>query len=589
DDDDGHQGVEALKALQRARRRNRLATVDRFEALYNVYLAGLLGSLAVVGSSNLAGDRAVDAAELRSVVSHGPAALGLLAALAVAVGIRSGGRGGPLALPPADVRHVLLAPVDRTAALRTPALRQLRYGLFAGTAAGAVAGVNASHRLPRPALSWVAAGAVVGAVTVAISLGAALVVSGRRLGRTLSGLAALVVLAWSGFDLWRGATTSPLTFLGGLALSPLRFRPLDLLGLLPVLAVPLGLLGVGGTSLEASEDRGRLVGQLRFAATLGDVRTVLVLRRQLAQERPRSRPWVRIGRRPLATGIPAAGANGPGGTKPAGLARSKPPVGATGAAGPGGTRPPALKPPARLVVRRSLLNLSRWPAGRLLRLVVLAGGAGMLCAGAWAGTKALIVPAGLCAYLAGLDAIEPLAQQLDHPDREETVPRAPGAVRALLLVVPMVALSLLGLVGILAAVAVGAPVVTALAVGLPAALATGVLACCGAAVSTIKGPDVPTDAALLTPEIAGTRAIFRMGFPPLCGVLGMVPVLFGQAAAKRGLPPGGAAIQALLPLIGVVGGLTLAWVRFREELQGFLSEAGQAAGTGGPRAGSAGG
>ncbi len=558
-------GLEALRSLQRARRRNRLATVDRFEALYNVYLAGLLGSLTVVGLSNVAGDAALDPGELRAVLDHGPAAMGLVAALAVAVGIRSGGRGGPLALPPADVRHVLLAPVDRTAALRTPALRQLRYGLFAGTAAGAVVGVNASHRLPRPALEWVVTGALVGACVAATALGAALVVSGRRLGRTLSGLLALVVLAWSGLDLWRGTTTSPLTFLGGLSLTPLRFHAVDLVGLLPLLLVPVGVLGVGGTSLEAAEDRGRLVGQLRFAATLGDVRTVLVLRRQLAQERPRNRPWVRIGRR----------APSPGTTPP------PPPDGVTGAVGAAGTRAPGLKPPAQLALRRSLQNLSRWPAGRLLRLVVLAGAAGLLSAGAWAGTKVLIVPAGLCAYLAALDAIEPLAQQLDHPDREESVPRAPGALRALLLVVPMVALSLLGLVGILAAVAVGAPVETAFAVGIPAAVASGVLACCGAAVSTIKGPDVPTDAALLTPEVAGTRAIFRIGFPPLCAIAGLVPVLVGQAAAKRGVAPGGPAVQILVPLLGVLGGLTLAWVRFGAELKVFLAEA-QTAGRGKP-------
>ena len=562
----GSHGVDALRALQRARRRNRLATIDRFEALYNVYLAGLLGSLGVVGLSNLAGDRPVDAGELRAVVQHGPAAFGLLAALALAVGIRSGGRGGPLALPPADVRHVLLAPVDRTAALRPPALRQLRYGLFAGAAVGAVVGVNASHRLPRPALAWVATGALVGAATVASALGAALVVSGRRLGRPLSGLAALAVLTWSALDLWRGTTTSPLTLLGGLALVPLRFEGVDLLGLLLLLTVPAGLLGVGGTSLEAAENRGRLVGQLRFAATLGDVRTVLVLRRQLSQERPRSRPWVRIGGRPA----------GPGG-RPAG--------GATGATGPGGTAAPARKPPVRLAVRRSLQNLSRWPAGRLLRLVVLAGAAGGLCAAAWAGTKLLVVPAGLCAYVAALDAIEPLAQQLDHPDREESTPRAGGALRVLLLIVPMAALSLLGLVGILAAVAVGAPVETAFAVGIPAALATGVLACCGAAVSTMKGPDLPEDVAMLTPEIAGTKAIFRMGFPPLCAILGTVPVLVGQASARRGLPPGGAAIQSLVPLLGLLGGLTLAWVRFREELKAFLAEATAAGRTSRPPAG----
>lgn len=551
-------GLQALRSLQRARRRHRLANIDRFEALYNVYLAGLLGSLAVVGLSNLAGDRVVDAGELRSVVARGPAALGLLAAVAVAIGIRSGGRGGPLALPAADVRHVLLAPVDRTVVLRGPALRQLRYGTFGGAVTGAVIGVNASHRMPRPAVAWVATGAMVGAVVALISLGSALVVSGRRLGRVVSGVLALAVLGWSAFDVWQEATTSPLSFLGGLGLLPLRFRALDLLGLLPLLLIPLGLAGVGGSSLEAAEERGRLVGQLRFAATLGDVRTVLVLRRQLAQERPRSRPWVRVG-----GGVPRARA-------------AERPADATGGAGPGATFAPPLRPPVRLAVRRSLQSLSRWPAGRIGRQLVLAAAAGLLCSAAWAGTKALIVPAGLCAYLAALDIIEPLAQQLDHPDREESTPRPVGAIRVLLLVVPMVALTLLGLVGILAAIAAGAPVGTAFAVGVPVAVATGVLACAGAAVATIKGPDLPEDAAMLTPEIAGTKAIFRMGYPPLCGVLGMVPLLVGQAAANRGEAPGGPATQIVLPLVGIVGALTLAWVRFRDELKAFLAQAGQA-------------
>ena len=152
-------------------------------------------------------------------------------------------------------------------------------------------------------------------------------------------------------------------------------------------------------------------------------------------------------------------------------------------------------------------------------------------------------------------------------------------VRQSLSLLAMTALTLLGLVGILAAIAVGAPVETAFSVGAPVALATGVLACAGAAVATIKGPDLPSGGgAMLTPEIAGTQAIFRMGFPPLCGVLGMLPVLFGQAAAARGVPPGGPAVQVVLPLVGVVGGLTLAWVRFRDELKAFLAEAGQASG-----------
>ena len=54
----------------------------------------------------------------------------------------------------------------------------------------------------------------------------------------------------------------------------------------------VGFLGLAGLSLEAAERRTSLVGQLKFAVTLQDLRTVLVLRRQLAMELPRSRPWI---------------------------------------------------------------------------------------------------------------------------------------------------------------------------------------------------------------------------------------------------------------------------------------------------------
>ena len=48
---------------------------------------------------------------------------------------------------------------------------------------------------------------------------------------------------------------------------------------LAAVAVVAGLQLIGGVSIERLERRSRLVGQVRFAATLQDVRTVLVLRR----------------------------------------------------------------------------------------------------------------------------------------------------------------------------------------------------------------------------------------------------------------------------------------------------------------------
>src|SRR5438270_2789852 len=123
--------------------------------------------------------------------------------------------------------------------------------------------------------------------------------------------------------------------LGKLAIWPLKFDPLALFGVAVAVIVPVLALGVvGGTSLEAAERRASLAGQLRFAATLQDIRTVIVLRRQLAQERPRNRPWFRLPR-PKGDG------------------------------------------PRRPVWRRGWHGILRWPVSRVARLLMLSAVAGL--------------------------------------------------------------------------------------------------------------------------------------------------------------------------------------------------------------------
>src|SRR3954470_16451851 len=112
--------LDALHDLRRARRRHRSADVDVFEALYRAYLTAILMALAVLLLSGITGDQRLDKAGIDRVKRDGPAAIGLAGAVVVAIGLRSGGRGGPLVIEAADVRLVLLAPVDRTSALRGP-------------------------------------------------------------------------------------------------------------------------------------------------------------------------------------------------------------------------------------------------------------------------------------------------------------------------------------------------------------------------------------------------------------------------------------------------------------------------------------
>src|SRR4051812_32253109 len=90
--------LEALFDLRRARRRHRAADVDVFEALYRAYLTAILLALGLLLLSGVTGDTRLDAEGVQRVVDHGPAVVGLGAALVVAIGLRSGGRGGPLVI-----------------------------------------------------------------------------------------------------------------------------------------------------------------------------------------------------------------------------------------------------------------------------------------------------------------------------------------------------------------------------------------------------------------------------------------------------------------------------------------------------------
>lgn len=237
------------------------------------------------------GGGAVASTTAHRAAVDGPQVVGLAIAMALAVGLRSGGRGGPIVLEAADVRHLLLAPLDRSLALRGPALRLLRFGATWGVGVGAVFGVLASRRLGGEWPAWAASGALVGASTVDGALGAAMAVSGARLGRRMAEWLALAVLAWSAADVVLAKATSPMSLIGQVALWPLRWRAGGLAGVaFAGLAVVSGVSLAGGTSVEASERRSSLAGQLRFAVTVRDLRSVILVRRQLAQDGPASGP-----------------------------------------------------------------------------------------------------------------------------------------------------------------------------------------------------------------------------------------------------------------------------------------------------------
>jgi len=529
-DDHGHGGTGELRLLARARRHNRAAKVDVFEGFYQAYLTAFGCAVAVLLSSDAVGDNKLTPHQLATVAAKGPEWIGLGVAVVWAVAIRSGSRGGPLVLPAADVRHVLLAPVPRAQALRFPAIRQVRFSAFVGLIIGAGLAVVASHRLGGGGVpSWAPVGAAVGAGVGAGAAGLGLVCSGRRVRPWLGLLIAVGVLAWSGLDAALGRVTSPMGLVGQVALSPMRFHAASpAVAAIVIVVIVVGVIGVGGLSLEQAERRATLASQIRFALTLQDLRTVVLLRRQLTQEQSRPTPWVRLG--PLSAG-------------------------------------------RRVVWRRDLRGVTRWPVVRIMRLVVLGAVAGAAAAGAFAGTTPLIVVAALALFLAGLEALEPLAQDIDHPDLPAATPTIPGELRFAHAPVPFVVMLVVALIGwattmVMAAAGVFS-VHLALTVGAALVVPAALLGLVGAIVSVVMEP--PSGGGDFLPaEIAGVKTVLRAIWSPALVVIGLTPIFVARSAWRRHMAPGPAALTgAILPLMaGVLG---IGWLRFREDVHAYFS------------------
>ena len=256
---------------------------------------------------------------------------------------------------------------------------------------------------------------------------------------------------------------------------------------------------LGDVSLEAAEHRGRLAAQLRFALSLQDLRAVVLLRRRLAAEEPRPRPWLRVEGR-------AWGAGRSDGVSAA-------------------------------VRRRGLQSLLRWPVTRILRVAGLGIVAGFAAAGAWEGTTPLVIVAGAALFVAALDALEPLAQEMDHPGRRDSFPVAPGRMATAALLVPTVALALTTAVGAGIAVAVlGVSAGPMLIAVIPATAG----AVTGGTASLVLEP--VSAAELMSrypvPEAAGPIPRRPPRFRPGLAMSGWpLPLLAGRAALGEGFSP----------------------------------------------------
>jgi hypothetical protein len=511
----------ALRLLRAGRRAERLRHVDWIDALYRAYMIGIGTIAALMGLAAAVADARLRMSTVDQWRAHGPAVVGIVAAVAAAMGLRSGSHGGPLVFEAADVQHVLLAPVDRGVVVRATAWRQLRTVLAIGVLVGSLLGLTVADRMPagvtRSPLSWLLAGAVAAVLIALIAWGAALTAAGLRITRRVASLVGLALVAWSVADLATDHATSPSTHVGAVALAPIA--SVGPVGIVVVLAlVAFALLHAGSVSVEPALRRARLVQSLRFAATFQDLRAVINLRHQLAQEAPRGRPWLRLRARPA---------------------------------------------PGRATWRRDWHGALRWPGSRIVRIATLAIVTGAAAAAAWHGTTPFVALCAVTTYAIALDTAEGFAQETDHPDIGLGLPEPLGPFMLRHLATPVVIIGIAGTVGIAAAsvtsVLIGGHSPTGgAAVTLIVAVAALAAMPAAAALSMYVGrPDRDLGVVMLHPGIGYAL----QAAPLVMTALAFVPIV-AATAVEPPATPAGVAFALAWPGVAVAGGV-VAFLRTR--------------------------
>ena len=527
-------GIDALKSMRSVRRRHRVAELEWFESLYRVYLAAFVGGGAILVLSGLVGDSAIDGGSLDTLVRRIPHVVGLVTALVVFLGLRSGANGGPIAVEEPEVRHVLLSPIPHSAVLRHPAIQRIRTFAFAGAIAGGTANQLLERRIPSAAANLVVFalwGALAGAIIGALFVVSALVAHGTGAPRWSMTALGSVLVGWQAWvTVSDSHTAGPFDFVGSLSMWWHRISTIDLVGVAAVVVLTAFAIKLAGDlSLEALARRSSLVSQLKFAVTLQDIRTVMLLRRQLSQEHMRARPWVKVPR----------------------LLRRDP------------------------VVGRGFRSIAHFPARRLARMLLLSVAASVALVWAWRGTTPGVLVAGLLLFVMGLDAVEPLSQEVDQPDRTDALPVDRGLLMTRHLFVPAVTMVPFVLVGVLTAFVMephaSTPAYAAL-LALPALL--GGIA--GAAINTVSGAPDPVGGAMqglaMPPEMSGLTTLLRGAWPPAVSVVACLPVLGLRAGIENGRDALGNSLRGVGAVV-IVLVLVAGWVRQRDAIHEWFRRA----------------
>ena len=554
-----------LDDLRTTRQRRRLGDTDWYEIAYRVYLFGLVGLTLVVWLSDAVDGVIGDGIDSADLLARGPSIIGLLVIAAFALGVRSGADGGPVAIEVADIRHVLLAPISRRSVMLRPVAQRLRAAAFAIGLGGAVLGQLIATEVEGSRAAWAAACGAFGAIVGVTFVATAVIAHTLRVPRWLATLLAAVALAWQGavaWGIWNDDTTgvlrvAPGNLAGRLALWGVDQEPTGAIAVVVAVAMTAAALLLGGhLRIEALARRGELVSQLRFAATVQDLRTVVQLRRQLRSEILRTRPWGQ--RRRPARPTPVA------------LTRGR----AVSAAASGDW-----SPSASAVWRRDSRSLRRLPAARLFRIAMLAaiGGVGAALTISASPLFGLLLLGAL--FFVGLESLEPLSQEIDRPDLTDGIPIERGWIYVHHLVASAVLLAGVGLIGAatallvepeLGAIAFAAAVPMVWAAAMGPVVVTMLDAPSTPSPTTLLGTPRDAETSLVPPEFAGFSTALRTLLPVILSAVGTVPVFvarFADDAASVG--------RSLVALV-LFTTLVVVWVRRRDpwgiKVRAFLEE-----------------
>lgn len=532
----------ALRDLRRTRQRHRLGDTEWFDVAYRVYLFALVGLIGVVLASDAIGGLIGDDVTTADLLTRGPSLLGIAVVAAIGLGLRSGANGGPVSVEVPDVIHLLLAPVSRRRVLLRPVAQRIRSAMFALALPGAIVGQFVAREVEGSRASWAAAGAMFGAASGAAFVSSAVLSHSLRLPRWAATAVSAALLGWqtaAAWATWNEADSAlragPANLAGSLALWGIRQRSLDLVAIaFVIVAVGAALALSGRLRIEPLVRRGRLVSQLRFAATVQDLRTVVLLRRQLRAETLRSTPW---------------------GGSPRVLVRSR-----------SQTRATSLH---TMIWTRGFRSLRRLPAARLGRIAALAAAAGIT--GSLAVSSSLLFLLGLLAtlFLLGMETIEPLSQEIDRPERTDGLPIdrgllyahhlvAPAALLAGAAVIAAATASMIRPSDTAAAWAITIPTLWAGALGPVIATVLDSSTPIAVADTTLLGAPRDTDASLVPPEFAGFSSALSTFIPVAISAIGVIPVL-----AMRS-DPSAATAGRIIVGIALVWAATVTWILRRD-------------------------